>query len=82
MIRIKLPDICYTSIDNKIVILKNGGNGYYQLDYKETRTVKEMNELIGVDIRQQKAMKTGSSYGWNVDGANPNNYYINGKYKY
>lgn len=81
MSKIELPSICYTKIltTGEIAIIKKGESGYHELDYKELRTVDELNESIGVSPMQEKAMLIGSMFGWYVPGADPNNYNSEGK---
>lgn len=81
--KIELPELCYvaTPSTGEIVIVKRYISGYYPLDYKETRNINELNEAIGVSKAQSQAMLVGSMFGWNVEGANPNNYNEDGSWK-
>lgn len=79
-----LPDFCFADndIDNTIVIIKNGVEGYipYENNFQKL-SVDELNESIGVSKAQAAAMKTGSMFGWNVPGANPDFYNEDGSFK-
>ena len=47
---------------------------------EDARTlVDEYNGKLGVTKAQEEAMKTGSMFGWNVPGADPKNYDMDGK---
>lgn len=41
--------------------------------------VDEYNGKLGVTKAQEEAMKAGSMFGWNVPGADPKNYDMDGK---
>lgn len=83
MKKIELPNICYArnNVSGEVIIIKNGESGYYPLDYKELRSVDELNKGLGVTKAQAEAMSVGSMFGWDVPGADPNNYDENGKFK-
>lgn len=75
-----LPDLCFAinDVSNKVVILKKGVSTYFEYDNTRQLTCDELNESIGVSKAQAAAMKTGSMFGWDVPGANPENYDTNG----
>lgn len=76
-----LPDMCFShnEVSNKVVILKKGVIGYFEYDNPGQQTCDELNDSIGVSKAQAAAMKIGSMFGWDVPGANPENYDDNGK---
>lgn len=71
-----LPEICFAmnDVNNKVVILKKGILGYFNYDNVSNSSVDELNDSIGVTKTQVAAMKVGSMFGWDVPGANPENY--------
>ena len=77
-----LPEICFAmnDVDNKVVILKKGILGYFNYDNVSNSSVDELNDSIGVTKAQVAAMKVGSMFGWDVPGANPENYDEKGNY--
>lgn len=95
---LSLPEFCYSVdlIDGKIIVIKNGENGYYlysnhiMVEYqkeiinktKEEREkfIDEINEKIGVSKAQRSAMEIGSMFGWGVPGVNIDNYNEDGSW--
>lgn len=77
-----LPEICFAmnDVNNKVVILKKGILGYFNYDNVSNSSVDELNDSIGVTKTQVAAMKVGSMFGWDVPGANPENYDEKGNY--
>ena len=77
-----LPEICFAmnDVNNKVVILKKGILGYFNYDNVSNSSVDELNDSIGVIKTQVAAMKEGSMFGWDVPGANPENYDEKGNY--
>lgn len=77
-----LPEICFAmnDVNNKVVILKKGILGYFNYDNVSNSSVDELNDSIGVIKTQVAAMKVGSMFGWDVPGANPENYDEKGNY--
>lgn len=75
-----LPDLCFAinDVSNKVVIFKKGVSSYFEYDNTRQLTCDELNESIGVSKAQAAAMKTGSMFGWDVPGANPESYDTNG----
>ena len=86
-IRESLPEQCYSLLpgSNDVIIIKRNEKGYYKTDIpaaskEDARTlVDEYNGKLGVTKAQEEAMKTGSMFGWNVPGADPKNYDMDGK---
>ena len=67
-----LPDFCFINgitDESKILMVKYGESGYYPTEF--TGDAMVYNEKIGVTRCQMEAMKTGSMFGWDVPGANP-----------
>ena len=77
-----LPEMCFSvnAVDNEVIIIKRGVDGYFKYDNVSNSTVDELNDSIGVTKAQAAAMKVGSMFGWTVPGANPENYDAEGKY--
>ena len=86
-IRESLPEQCYSLLpgSNDVIIIKRNEKGYYKTDIpaaskEDARAlVDEYNGKLGVTKAQEEAMKTGSMFGWNVPGADPKNYDMDGK---
>lgn len=82
----KLPRECYhvMEVSCEIVKLVRGMQGYYPTyipaESKEQAQmmVDERNKELGVTKAQAEAMFVGSLFGWNVPGADPDNYDENG----
>jgi len=78
-----LPEFCYSKepLSGKTIILR-GQDGYNNLEngYEELNP-EEMNVKLGITKAQIAAMLTGSMFGWNVPGANPESYDENGNFK-
>jgi hypothetical protein len=70
-----LPDFCYTynSLSKEVILLINGVKGYKETDKSAQNWIKE-NEELGITPEQVMAMICGSMFGWNVPGANPDEY--------
>jgi hypothetical protein len=72
-----LPEFCYATLpsdERKMIILKAGENGYYPVDPLSDAylcSVERNNELLGVTKAQQRAMVSGSMFGWNTPASNP-----------
>ena len=83
----KLPEFCYSILPStgEIIIIKNGETGYFKTEIIATSKeearffVDEYNGILGITKAQEEAMKTGSMFGWNVPGADPDNYYEDGR---
>lgn len=83
----KLPEYCYSlnNVNGDIIKICSGMSGYYpqqQFAYIkrlcESKTnaevVNDLNNSLGVTLIQREAMEIGSMFGWEVPGANPDNY--------
>lgn len=77
-----LPIICFVVIQSNapgeyIGAVRRGERGYSKTDYDERdinkakELVANMNKKLGVTELQAKCMHTGSLFGWDVAGANP-----------
>lgn len=83
-----LPECCYGVINTtgELIIIKNGESGYYRTDYstdnkKENIELKNFyNDRLGVTKLEEECMLIGSMFGWDVPGANPNNYDKDGRF--
>lgn len=79
-----MTDLCYTYVETEriIGIIHRNETGYYKTDLAECNKIKiaeegkalvrELNEKLGVSIKEQKAMEVGSMFGWNIPAADPN----------
>lgn len=77
----KLPEYCYARefVDTgKTIIIKRGVVGYFPSEAQEDP--EELNANLGITKAQYEAMFTGSMFGWNTPGADPNNYDEDGKW--
>lgn len=84
----KLPKYCYgvNLSEKKVIILKKNESGYYLAEWGPFNTIEEAksiadkyNERLGVTKAQASAMSVGSMFGWDVPGANPDNYDADGR---
>ena len=77
-----LPELCFSTLPGtgELICIKRGEIGYYHSDWNtddpaHNREIADYsNERLGVTPAQEKAMKTGSMFGWGVPGANPKVY--------
>jgi len=79
-----LPELCYSiePLSGKTIILQRGQKGYNNLENcYEQMNPDEINEKLGITKAQSAAMLTGSMFGWDIPGANPEAYDENGKLK-
>jgi hypothetical protein len=73
----KLPEMCWTTVpsSNEVVIVKRGEIGYFpqreDVLHYEAHMVDALNERLGVTKEQELAMKSGSMFGWDIPGADP-----------
>ena len=70
--KFNLPDYCFAEDmvnPGEIIIIRYGESGYHKTEYKGN--AMEYNEKIGVTWAQMQGMITGSMFGWDVPGANP-----------
>lgn len=83
-----LPRLCYSVLNTtgELIIIKNGEEGYYRTDFNGNNKEENIklknyyNERLGVTELEEQCMKAGSMFGWNVPGADPNNYDENGRF--
>ena len=79
----ELPLHCWAKFDGNIVHIHRGTKGYTPcpaLDKIEA-DVDHYNNTLSVTKAQAAAMLAGSMFGWDVPGANPDNYDEDGKLK-
>jgi len=87
-LRSSLPETCYSVLPgtHDIVLLKKGDSGYYKTDITASNIdeakeiVEEYNAKCNISKAQAEAMQAGSMFGWEVPGADPNNYDKNGRF--
>ena len=68
----RLPEMCMARLmsDNSPILIKRGQEGYRPYN----NDPDEFNRVTGVTPAQREAMVAGSMFGWDVPGANPENY--------
>lgn len=77
-----LPEMCFSTLKStgQLICIKRGESGYYPSDWdtgekeRNQALADELNEKLGVTPAQRQAMETGSMAGWDVPGADPQNY--------
>lgn len=79
----QLPEMCYYYIptSNEIGLIKRGKSGYYKTEYNcvsdreiNEDVVRDLNAALGVSILEKQCMVLGSMFGWDVPGAQKDNY--------
>ena len=80
----KLPPLAYIQSDYNqagapVIAIKRGEMGFYPIFTH--LTADELNAAIDVDKAQAQAMHVGSMFGWDVPGANPDNYTNQNEFK-
>ena len=77
-----LPELCFSVLPStgELICIKRGESGYYRSDWStddrdRNRELADFNNgKLGVTQAQRLAMETGSMYGWDVPGADPESY--------
>jgi hypothetical protein len=70
----------------ELIIIKRGESGYYRTDFgtknkeENIELANYYNERCGITKLEENCMKAGSMFGWDVPGADPNNYDENGRF--
>ena len=77
-----LPGYCFsylptTQEEIRIDFAQSGYTSYRKQG--NSRAANEMNRELGITPAQVEAMKVGSMFSWDVPGADPKNYDVNGK---
>lgn len=78
----RLPEMCFSTLKStgQLICIKRGETGYYPSDWdtgereRNKMLADELNAELGVTPAQRQAMETGSMFGWDVPGAEPQNY--------
>lgn len=78
----KLPDMCWSvnHADGKLICIKKGENGCFPSEWdtgdaeRNRRIADYNNQKRGITFAQERAMVTGSMFGWNSPGADPQHY--------
>lgn len=73
----ELPEMCYGVLNTtgEIIVLKRFEKGYYdQRGRHQGSDADKLNEGIGVNKGQRKAMEAGSMFGWEVPASKVYNY--------
>lgn len=81
-----LPELCFSTLPGTgdLICIKRGESGYYKSDWSTGSREKNQeladynNERLGVTAAQRQAMECGSMHGWNVPGADPKAYELEG----
>lgn len=70
-----LPDLCVVAHpqNDDPVIIKRGEDGFYPITYSDLSPdqAANFNASVGVTREQERAMLTGSMFGWDTPGADP-----------
>jgi hypothetical protein len=77
-----LPEMCFAFVESEapgqyVAAVKNGERGYFATTYDEPDQEKAkalvnlLNERLGVSALEAECMVTGSMFGWDVPGADP-----------
>jgi hypothetical protein len=79
-----LPEIAYAVLPSsegtdhsQTIAIKRGKSGYFKIS-QASCTAEEMNRINGVSKAQAAAMLAGSLFGWDVPGADPERYDVDG----
>ena len=83
-----LPETCYSILSGtgELIIIRRGESGYYRTNCSSSNKSENIelkdfyNERLGITKIQEECMKVGSMFGWNVPGANPDNFDENGRF--
>lgn len=88
MRRNELPDACFSILPStgQLIIIKKVESGYYPSEWdtgnrEENRDIASSHNVSrGISDMQESAMLSGSMFGWDTPGANPQWYLDNAKY--
>lgn len=85
----KLPEMCHSvnGVTGKVIIIKRGEHGFWDtihttISPDDSQAIADArNKQMGITKIQEKAMYVGSLFGWDVPGADPDNYNEDGTLK-
>ena len=72
-----LPEICMLESltkEGQVIAVKRDERGYWPMDGWTLDRARRFNERQGITPAQVEAMRVGSMFGFDVPGANPENY--------
>jgi len=77
----RLPELCYTTLPSnpaQVIAIRRGVPGYYPIE--TALTAEELNGDADISAAQVSAMLAGSLFGWEVPGADPERYTVDGRF--
>lgn len=74
-----LPEMCATIMPNTLepIVVKRGQSGHWPLP--DGMTIERVNQVFKATPPQIAAMLVGSMFGWDVPGADPDRYDVQGR---